>query len=132
MATKERSTKQVVDDTRLHLKELVDAHVELAKVEVTGAIGEVGKAIAPFVVAAVLALYLLAFYAVTAAKAISIGLPEWAAWLIVSGALTLIILLLALVGRSKLKKLDTSPKETQESVKQTVAWAKARTNKADS
>ena len=131
MATKERTTKQVVDDTRGNLSELVNAHVELAKAEISDTIAQAVKAIAPFAVAAVLAMYLLSFYAITAAKALELVLPEWAAWLIVSGVLTLLVVILLLVGKSLTKKV-TAPTQAKASINDTVAWAKARTGKADS
>jgi len=56
-------------------------------------------------------------------------LVEWAAWLVVSFAVTLVIALLGLVGRKRLQALEPAPTTTQATVQDTVAWAKAATGK---
>ncbi|MFT5565021.1 MAG: hypothetical protein ACI970_001758 [Myxococcota bacterium] len=131
MATKERTTKQVVDDTRQHLSELVSAHVDLAKAEVADTISQATKAIAPFAIAGILGVYLLSFYAVSGAKALELVVPEWAAWLIVSGVLTVLVALFAFIGARRLKRF-TPPTQSSQSITETVAWAKSRAGKADS
>jgi hypothetical protein len=131
VATKERTTKQVVDDTRQHLSELVSAHVDLAKAEVADTISQATKAIAPFAIAGILGVYLLSFYAVSGAKALELVVPEWAAWLIVSGVLTVLVALFAFIGARRLKRF-TPPTQSSQSITETVAWAKSRAGKADS
>lgn len=131
MATKERTTKQVVDDTRQHLSELVSAHVDLAKAEVADTISQATKAIAPFAIAGILGVYLLSFYAVSGAKALELVVPEWAAWLIISGVLTVLVALFAFIGARRLKRF-TPPTQSSQSITETVAWAKSRAGKADS
>jgi hypothetical protein len=124
VATRERTTKEVVDDARTHLSELVDAHVSLAKAELAETQRQFVAGIAPLVVAGVLGLYVLGFFAVTAVKGLDNYVTEGWAWLIVSGGVTVIAGILAAVGISKLKKLDPSPHEAQESIQETVTWAK--------
>jgi hypothetical protein len=131
VATKERTTKQVVDDTRQHLSELVSAHVDLAKAEVADTISQATKAIAPFAIAGILGVYLLSFYAVSGAKALELVVPEWAAWLIISGVLTVLVALFAFIGARRLKRF-TPPTQSSQSITETVAWAKSRAGKADS
>lgn len=131
MAATERTTKQVVDDTRDHLRELVDAHVELAKAEVKQTQAEIVRGLVPLVVAGVLGLYLLSFWAVTAAKGIAVALPEWAAWLIVSGVVTLVVVVAGLVGARRLQRAQTSPETTRETVQGTVAWAKGQVGRGE-
>lgn len=126
MATPQRTTRQVVDDTREHLSELVDAHVELAKAEMRRNQQELVAAVAPFVVAGVLGLYILGFFAVTGAKALTLVVDEWLAWLIVSVVLTLVAVVLGLVGKSRAEKLSMAPEEARTTVNETVAWAKTR------
>jgi hypothetical protein len=131
VATKERTTKQVVDDTRQHLTELVSAHVDLAKAEAADTMSQAAKAIAPFAIAGILGVYLLSFYAVSGAKALELVVPEWAAWLIISGVLTVLVALFAFIGTRRLKRL-TPPTQSSQSITETVAWAKSRAGKADS
>ena len=129
MATTERSTKEVVDDARLHLRELVDAHISLAKAEMADAQRQLVAGLVPLVLAGVLGLYVLGFFAVTAVKGLDNYVTEGWAWLIVSGAVTVIIGILALIGRNKLQSLDPAPKQTQASIQETVTWAKTKAGK---
>ena len=133
MATTQRSTKEVVDDARLHLKELVDAHRDLAKAEVQEIVAGYVRAVVPLAVAGVLALYLLSFYAVTAAKGLSTVVEEWLAWLIVSGVLTLLVVVFGLVGKRLLTRAQAAgPETTKATVNETVGWAKGQLGKGDS
>lgn len=132
MATEQRTTKQVVDDTRTHLSDLVEAHIALAKAEVSQAQKDLAAAVVPFVVAGVLGLFILGFFGVTAAKALTLVWPEWLAWLTVSVALLLLALILALVGRSRANALNLSPEQTQHEIKDTVEWAKSNVKQVGS
>ena len=136
MAGKQRTTKQVVDDTRSHLSELVDAHKELAVAEVKEEVAKQVAAIAPLAVAGVLGLYILGFFAVTGAKALTLVVDEWLAWLIVSVVLLLIAVAAVLASRSRMKALAnrTEPAggaAVAQDVKGTVEWAKARVGRGD-
>lgn len=129
MATKERTTKEVVDDARTHLRELVDAHVALAKAEMAETQRDLVKGIVPLVLAGVLGLYLLGFFAVTAVKGLDNFVTEGWAWLIVSGAVTLVVVIAGMIGSRRLKALDATPNESKESVQATVTWAKSKVGK---
>lgn len=126
MATRQRTTKEVVGDARTHLRELVDAHIALAKAEMAESQQQLVAALAPLAIAGVLALYVLGFFAVTAVKGLDNYVTEGWAWLIVSGGVTVVIAILGLVGRSKLKDFDATPAESQESIRDTVEWARTR------
>ena len=129
MAATERTTKEVVDDARVHLRELVDAHISLAKAELAEQQRQLVAGLVPLVVAGVLGLYVLGFFAVTAVKGIDNYVTEGWAWLIVSVLVTLVILVLGLAGRSRLQALEPKPKQAQESIQETVSWAKAKAGK---
>ena len=129
MAATERTTKEVVDDARTHLRELVDAHISLAKAEMAEQQRQLVAGLVPLVLAGVLGLYVLGFFAVTAVKGLDNYVTEGWAWLIVSGAVTLVIVVLGLVGRSKLQSFDGKPQQAQESIQETVSWAKAKAGK---
>ena len=136
MAGPQRTTKQVVDDTRSHLSELVDAHKELAKAELKEEVSKQIAAVAPLAIVGVLGLYILGFFAVTGAKALELAVDEWLAWLIVSSVLLLLAIVLVLVSRSKMKKLANRTEPAggalvAQDVKGTVEWAKARVGKGD-
>lgn len=129
MATTQRTTKEVVDDARTHLKELVDGHISLAKAEMAETQRDLVAGVVPLLVAGVLALYVLGFFAVTAVKGLDNYVTEGWAWLIVSGGVTVVAVILGLVGARKLKGVSATPTEAQESVQDTVAWARTKAGK---
>ncbi len=88
--------KDLVDD----VKTLVSQEIDLAKAEISQTVARAAKAGAMFAVAGVLALYLLGFAFGTIARALEGPLPDWAAWLIVTGLILVLIVVLALVGKN--------------------------------
>lgn len=126
MATRDRTTKEVVDDARSHLRELVDAHISLAKAEMAESQRQLVAGLVPLAVAGVLVLYVLGFLAVSAVKGLDNYVTDGWAWLIVSGGVTLFAVIIGLVGRRKLKRFDPSPAEAQDSIRETVEWARTR------
>jgi membrane protein implicated in regulation of membrane protease activity len=86
---------------------LVELNVELLSAELKRKGQQYGSAIGLFVGAGVLALYLLGFALATIAVVLYIWLPLWLSLLIVTAALLLIVLILALVGRSRMRKAKT-------------------------
>lgn len=134
MAAQERTTKQVVEDTRAHLSELVDAHKELATAEIKQEISKQVAAVVPLAAAGFIGLYLLGFFAVTGAKALQLVVDEWLAWLIVSLTLLLIALVAVLVSRSRMKALSeregpVGGAKVAADVQDTVEWARTRVTK---
>jgi hypothetical protein len=71
-------------------------------------------------------LFILAFVGVTGAKALSLVLPEWAAWLIVTGIYTLLAAILGFIGVRKLQSPPNVPERTKRNYEETVEWAKDR------
>ena len=76
-----------------------------------------------FLGVAVLGLYLLGFLGLAAGAALSLVVADYWAWLIVAGVFLLLIVVLALIGRSKLRG-PTGPEQSIERVKEDVQWAK--------
>ncbi len=126
MATRQRTTKEVVDDARTHLRELVEAHIALAKAEMAESQRQLMAGVVPLAIAGVLALYVLGFFAVTAVKGLDNYVTEGWAWLIVSGGVTVVIAIFGLIGVRKLKTFDATPTESQEGIQDTVEWARTR------
>ena len=85
------SAKQVAE----HASALARLEVELATLEVKRKIASLGRGVAFAAVAALLLLYALGFALAAAAAGIATATPVWAALLIVTGVL---VLLLALFG----------------------------------
>jgi hypothetical protein len=121
-----RSTSEVLTSLVANVQALVKKELELAKLEITEIVTARAIAVGMFVGAAVLGLFILGFVGVTGAKALSLVLPEWAAWLIVTGVYTLVAAILAAVGVRKLKHPPNKPERTMQAYEQTVEWAKRR------
>jgi hypothetical protein len=121
-----RSTTEVLTSLVANVQALVKKEIELAKLEITEIITARAIAVGMFVGAAVLGLFILGFVGVTGAKALSLVLPEWAAWLIVTGLYTLVAAVLAFIGVRKLQTPPNKPERTMQTYEETVEWAKRR------
>jgi hypothetical protein len=121
-----RSTGEVLTSVVANVQALVKKEIELAKLEVTEIVTARLTAVGMFMGAAVLGLFILAFVGVTGAKALALVLPEWAAWLIVTGIYTLLAGILAFVGVRKLQSPPNVPERTKQNYEETVEWAKQR------
>lgn len=97
---------------------LVRQEVMLAKQEMTEGLTSTAKASSLLVAGGVLALYGFGFLLASAASAI--GGPAWIGLLIIGGGLAIIAGILALIGRSRLKKSKVAPDRAREELKQTA------------
>lgn len=125
--TPERTIGQLVSDATTDLSTIVRSEIELAKAEVTDGVTKLGKGAVLFAVAGVLGLYLLGLLLLAAAWGIEeLGLPMWAALLIVSAVLLLVIGVLGAVGYFKfVKKAQPKPVRAIDNAQQTVNTLKA-------
>lgn len=124
--TPERTIGQLVSDVTTDLSSIVRSEIELAKAEVTDGVTKLGKGIVFFVIAAVLALYLLGLLLLAAAWGIqALGLPMWAGLLIVSGVLLLVIAGLGLAGYLQVSKAEPKPTKAIANAQETVDTLKA-------
>jgi hypothetical protein len=120
----ERTLGQLVADASKDLSTIVRSEVALAKVELKRDVlaGVVGAAM--FVVAGVFAFLALILLLIAAAYGlVAAGLSPWLAFLIVGGALLLIGLVLAFIGKGRLGKIGP-PERTITTTKETVATIK--------
>lgn len=89
--------------------------------EIIGKIKAIGIGAAFFVVAAVLAFFMLGVLLAAAVLGFATIMPGWAAALTVAGIILLVIVVLVLIGVNRLKHgLPPAPTETIESVKDDV------------
>lgn len=121
----ERSLGTIVRDLTEHLSTLVRSEIALAKLEMKQTAVTLGGAGALFVGALFCVLFAVAFLLVTAALGLSeLGVPPWLSSLIVGVLLLITALVLAVVGRKKLRALQIVPASTMESIKTDVATIK--------
>jgi uncharacterized membrane protein YqjE len=122
----DRSTIQLVRSIAGDTALLVRKEMELAKQEVTAAIGARVKAAAALAAAAVVLVLALAFLGATMAAALDQALRPWASRLIVAGTYLVLAAIAALFGLKRLKKPSLAPEETKRTVKEDVEWARAQ------
>jgi Putative Actinobacterial Holin-X, holin superfamily III len=120
----ERTLGQLVSDASKDLSAILRSEVALAKVEIKRDVTVAVMGSAMFAVAAVFALLALPLLLIAAAYGlVAAGLSPWLAFLIVAGALLLLALILAFIGKSRLGKI-TPPERTIRTSKATVAALK--------
>jgi hypothetical protein len=112
--------RSLVDNTQL----LVKKEIELAKLEVKEIVTARLMAVGFLAVAGLLGLYLLAFVFVTIAKALELVVASWLAWLIVTGIVLVLVVVLLLLAKRKLAKPSNSPDTTKADVQETIELAK--------
>ena len=83
---------------------LIQGEIELTKTKATAFLKKVGAGGSLIALAAFLALYLLGWVFHTIEVAIAVALPAWAAALIVTALIALVIAILVLVGVKLIKK----------------------------
>jgi uncharacterized membrane protein YqjE len=106
------------------LSKLVRDEVELAKVEINRTVESARTAGISFGAAGFLGLMAFVMLSFAAAWGLSELVPEGVAFLIVGGTYGLVALVLALIGRQRLKTVKPVPEQTVETLKEDVAWAK--------
>ena len=128
----ERTLGQLVAEASQDLSELVRYEVALAKAEIKDDVARGAKAGGMFGVAGFLSLLAIITLVIAAAYGLTeAGLPAWAAFLIVSGALLLIAALLVLIGVLLVKRIKP-PERAIRSTKQTIAAVRGGRNGAAS
>lgn len=123
----QRTTGQLFKEVTEDLSTLVRKEVELAKIELMGAVTAKIKGAAIFAVVGVMGMFLLLFVMVLVRDVVQHVSPSWGdAWL---GDTAVIVLLAILSGIAVLiaKKLLSTPVQaelTKETIKDDVEWAK--------
>lgn len=112
--------RSLVDNTQL----LVKKEIELAKLEIKEIVTARLMAVGFLAVAGLLGLYLLAFVFVTIAKALELVVASWLAWLIVTGIVLVLVVILLLLAKRKLSEPSNSPDATKADVQETIELAK--------
>jgi uncharacterized membrane protein YqjE len=122
-----RSAAEIVQSVVRDIQEIVRSEVQLAKAEVSEKTTQMSGAAAMF--GGAVAAGLLGGIALVAALVafLAIWLPVWGAALIVGAVLTASAAILFLAGKGKLAGFTPIPRQTVETIKEDVEWAKQRT-----
>ena len=116
----ERTIGKLFADASKDLSAVVRSEVALAKIELTTEAKQAAAGAVGFVVAGVLGFLALIMLLFAAAYGLfALGLPRWLSFLIVAVVLLVLAGLLALIGRSRMRKVG-KPERTQRTVKRLV------------
>ena len=116
-ADEETSIGTLVQSAMADVSTLIRNEVELAKSEISRSAKKAGIGAAAFGAAGAMAAFAGLFFFVFVAELIAIWLPQWAAWLIVFGALILAAGLAGLIGLRFMKRIE-KPERTMESLRE--------------
>ena len=126
--TEERSLGELFADLSRELGTLVRHEAELAKTELTGKATRIGKSVASLAIGgAVLYAGVLAVMAAVILLLATLGLPAWISALLVGAVVLGVGWLLVRRGLELLRQTDLAPRQTVESLKENVQWAKEQT-----
>jgi hypothetical protein len=115
------SLGQLVSSVSADVQSLVKGQIELTKAELSQTAQQTGRAIAPLVVAGVLAFLGFVFLLVTLAYVlVALGLPVWAGFGIVTLLLLIVAGVLGYIGRRNIDKI-TGPERSVRALEETRA-----------
>jgi uncharacterized membrane protein YqjE len=124
------SVGELVRRASENVSTLVRAEIELAKSELSTTVKRSGIGGGLLAAAVALLLYSVPFlFVVIAEVLVAVGLPRWLSYLIVWVFFLLLAAVLALIGRSQLRKISM-PERTLQTAKDTAAWARHPTSPA--
>ncbi len=121
------SVGQLVGQVTTDLSTLMRQEFELAKAELTAEAKKAGKGAGALGAAGFLGYLAAIFASLTLMFVLDLFLPLWAAALIVTALYGLIAFVLFNKGKKQLKTVDPKPRQTVETLKEDVQWAKDQT-----
>lgn len=123
-----RSLGEIVGEVTTDLSELLKAELQLAKVELKQEASRAGKGAGMLAGAGVAALLLLFFVSLTLMYLLDNVMPVELAALVVTLVWAAVTAVLAIVGRTNLKKANPQLPQTQQTLKEDAQWARHQTS----
>ena len=125
--TEDRPISQILQDIMSNVQEIVRSEVRLARTEIGEEITKATRAGVFVVTGGILAAYALGFLLWSAAYALRQVGPVWLAPLLVGLVVAIFAAVFIVVGRNRMKLVNTKPEKTIASVKEDVQWVKDQT-----
>lgn len=125
-AEDERSLGEIVQALTQDTTTLLKQELELAKVELKAEATRAGKGAGMLGGAGLAGYLVLLFLSFTLMFGLDTVLPLWAAALITAGVWAAVAALLAVTGRTALKKANPQLPKTQQTLKEDAQWARAQ------
>lgn len=124
-SAEEPTLGQLVASASRDVSSIVRGEIELAKTEILTGAQSAGKGVGMFVGAGLFGLYALGFLLTALAWGlVALGLSAWLGFLIVAVLLLILAGILAVIGRSALKKANMRPQAAIDSTQKTIAALK--------
>jgi uncharacterized membrane protein YqjE len=124
MPSNERSVSDVLQDIVGNIQDIVRSEVRMAKTEVREEIAKATTSAWLVGIGALSGFFGAFFLLLAIVYALSTLVPNWAAALIVTVALSIAASAMLSVGVRRFKQVHPTPDRTIESVKENVEWAK--------
>jgi uncharacterized membrane protein YqjE len=124
----EPSVGELVRRASENVSTLVRAEIELAKAELSTTVKRAGVGGGMIAAAVAILIFSVPFlFVVIAEVLVAVGLPRWLSYLIVWVLFLLVAAVLALIGRSQLRKVQP-PERTIKAARDTATWARHPTS----
>ena len=124
----DRSLGELFGEMTSELSTLVRKELELAKVEIRDDVKKSAKGGGMLAAGSGAAYFALLFFSFAVAWGLAAVMPDGLAFLIVAVIYGVAAFLLLKAGQERMKQVDPTPHQTIETLKEDVAWAKARTS----
>ena len=122
----DKSLGELVSDMTSEISVLMRKEMQLAKVELKEEAGRAGKPAGMLGAGAFSAYFALLFASLALAWLLDQAMPVALAFFIVAALYGIAAAVLITSGRQRLKQIDPVPRQTVETLKEDVAWAKAQ------
>jgi uncharacterized membrane protein YqjE len=122
----DRSLGELVADMTSEVSTLMRKEVQLAKVELKEEVGRAGKAGGTLGAGAFSAYFALLFASLALAWLLDQAMPIALAFFLVAVLYGIAAAVLITKGRQQMKQVDPVPRQTVETLKEDVEWAKAQ------
>ncbi len=119
-----RPIGDIVQDIVRDFQEVIRGEIRLARAEVTANVDRAKNAGVMFGAAAITGLMAAGALVATCIAALALAMPVWLAALITTFFFGCVAGAALAMGRERLRKVDALPKQTMDSLKDDVEWAK--------
>lgn len=124
MPAGDRSFAEVLQDVVGNIQEIVRSEVRLAKAEIKEEAAKAKSSAMLLGIGAASAVYAVLFLLLMTVYALTLVMPNWAAALVVGGALAIVAAVAITAGVKRFKEIHPTPERTLETIKENVEWVK--------
>ena len=127
MAAVDRSFSDLLQEIIRNVQEIVRSEVRLAKTEIREEVVKTKASLVLLGAGALTGFFAILFLLLMIASALASVMPNWAAALVVGGALAVAAGVMLMGGLKSFQRIHPVPERTVETVKENIEWAKQQT-----